>query len=119
MASAICVGGALHSEVQMISSLLLLSCLVGAEPDPGTLLAQRMHEAAGGSKLQDVAELRFSFVVTVDGEKKADVRHRWDLRGSRDRVSWTDKKGVSRDVIVGLMNKPSGPEDGDDAKAYA
>jgi hypothetical protein len=101
----------------MISGLLL-SLLIAADADPGTALAQRVHEAAGGRKLREVAELRFNFVVMVDGEKKSDVRHRWDLRGSRDRVTWTDRQGVSRDVIVDLTKKPEG-EASDEAKAYA
>jgi hypothetical protein len=72
--------------------------------DAASRLAQRVHESAGGSKLDQVAELRFTFVV-MDGDKKLfEAAHKWDRLHARDRVAWTDKTGTHRDVVVDLAS---------------
>jgi hypothetical protein len=75
-------------------------------------LATRVRAAAGGDRLAEVAQIDFTFVV-YDGEKRIfEAKHRWDLRGARDRATWTDREGVARDVVVDLKTRS-------DEKAYA
>jgi hypothetical protein len=82
-----------------------LTAMVLASVDPATQLAQRVYERAGGPSLKKVAELRFSFVVYKKTEKVMEAVHRWDLRHSRDRVTWKDRKGVERDAVVDLKTR--------------
>jgi hypothetical protein len=95
----------------MLPALWISTLLVAADP---TLAVRK---AAGGERWSEVAALRFTFVVTEGGEKKASIKHVWDVRGQRDRVTWTDKEGVARDVIVDVSKKPSGDPNAE--KAYA
>ncbi|MCK6551499.1 hypothetical protein L6R52_37025 [Myxococcota bacterium] len=73
--------------------------------DAASKLALRAWIEAGGQRWPEVAQLDFTFVVTDGAETKASVRHRWDLRKNRDRVTWKDKTGVVRDVVVDLATK--------------
>src|SRR5688572_26815841 len=76
----------------------------GRPETPADMLARRVAEAAGAERWGEVAELRFRFVVTADGARRADVAHRWDVRGQRDRVSWTEE-GHTYDVVVDLLTR--------------
>lgn len=93
------------------AALLLLStaCAAsrGAGPadDPATALARRVHAAAGGERLSQVAEIDFDFVVEADGQRKLTAHHRWDLVNNSDHVRWTDRQGVAHDVIVHLATR--------------
>lgn len=74
---------------------------------PEAQLTERVREAAGGVAWArgQVSELRFRFVVEADGQRRADVRHVWDVRGRRDRVTWADSSTTpprAFDVVVDL-----------------
>lgn len=68
---------------------------------PGVALARRVATKAGLEQLGGVAELRFRFVVLSGDERVADAFHRWDLRGGRDHVTWSEA-GHAYDVVVAL-----------------
>jgi len=70
--------------------------------DAATDLARRVVHAAGGDRLGRVAQLSFRFVVESGGARAMAADHRWDLRGERDRVTWTDRAGHHYDVVVDL-----------------
>jgi hypothetical protein len=86
-----------------IFALLLAGC--AAPPRDADAVARAVYLAAGGDRLDQVAELEFHFVVWDGETKKLDAHHRWDLRAGRDRVTWTDKEGVARDAIVDLATR--------------
>lgn len=76
------------------------------EPEsPADALARGVWEAAGGEDLEEVAQLDFRFVVTDAGETVFEAAHRWDRRGDRDRVSWTDREGALHEAIVSLTDR--------------
>ncbi len=72
-----------------------------AADTPAVALARGVATAAGRARFGEVAQLRFRFVVTNGAERVADAFHRWDLRGARDHVTWTED-GHAYDVIVDL-----------------
>src|SRR5690349_14651076 len=74
------------------------------DESPADGLARRVAEAAGSARWSEVAELRFHFVVTADGARRADIAHRWDVRGRRDRVTW-EEEGRRYDVVVSLDSR--------------
>ncbi len=74
-------------------------------PTPADALARRIFRAAGGESLGQVAELRFRFVVLDHGQQRMAAFHRWDLRGNRDHVTWTDKVGRQLDAVVDLRSR--------------
>lgn len=82
-------------------------------------LATKVFEAHGGKAFDEVAELRFRFVVERDGKRAFEAMHRWDLRNSRDRVTWTDRDGRKLDAVVDLRDRsaPKGTIDGKSASA--
>ena len=91
------------------------------EPDsPADALAREVWRAAGGEHLDEVAQIDFRFVVEDGGETVFEAAHRWDRRGNRDRVSWTDREGVLRDVVVRLSDRSAcGHVDGEPARGEA
>jgi len=90
-----------------------------SEPEsPADALAREVWEAAGGENLDEVAQLDFRFVVTDADETVFEAAHRWDRRGDRDRVSWTDRRGALHEAVVSLADRSAcGHIDGTPATA--
>lgn len=72
------------------------------EPSPTEQLAREIHRAAGGERLNEVAQLDFTFVVQQDGSRAFEATHRWDRTRERDRVTFTDREGRRIDALVDL-----------------
>jgi hypothetical protein len=107
----------LHTPLALAALLAACATEKPAAPiapkDPARALAEKVFAAAGGNRLGEVAELTFRFVV-LDGDKRIfEALHRWDLKGWRDRVTFTDRKGVRYDIVVDLKTKAArGTKDG-------
>lgn len=73
------------------------------EPTPAERLAHKVFVAHGGERLDEVAELMFTFVLQdADGERVVEVRHAWDMVHERDRITWVNDDGREVDVTVEL-----------------
>src|SRR5262245_30135913 len=105
-----------------LALFLLSGCAAPAlaEDSPAAALAKAIGRASGSEALDRVAMLRFRFVV-IDGDKRlADVEHRWDRRGGRDRVIWKGKDGKLRDATIDLGTRlAAGTIDGVPAQGEA
>ncbi len=77
----------------------------GSTASPADALAHRVHQRAGGDRLDEVSQLGFRFVVLDGGKRKFEAMHRWDLRAQTDRVSWTDGEGRSIEAMVNLPTR--------------
>jgi hypothetical protein len=56
--------------------------------------------AAGIDHVADIGELDFTFVVMEGAVQKLAVEHRWDIRGGRARIRWTDREGRRFDAVL-------------------
>jgi hypothetical protein len=88
---------------------LFISCLpleAAAAEDPARALGRAVFEAAGGSRLGEVSEIDFKFVVAdADQHPVFEARHQWNLKRSTDRVRWTGKDGATYDAEVSLTDR--------------
>lgn len=73
--------------------------------DPARALARKVHEAAGGARLSEVAELRFTFVYYQGDQRVFAAQHRFDRKNWRARVSWTNRQGNKVEALVDLRTK--------------
>ncbi|MBK8014434.1 MAG: hypothetical protein IPK13_24180 [Deltaproteobacteria bacterium] len=62
-------------------------------------LAARVATLSGLPELGQIAQLNFTFIAIRDGRRAMEARHRWDIRGGRDRITWS-RDGHTYDVIV-------------------
>lgn len=103
--------------LSVVSALVLGAAVLGACPapqgpekpevsvDPARALAQKVFQAAGGDKLSEVGELRFTFVYYQGDKRVFEAVHRFDRQKWRARVSWKDQAGSLRDVVIDLRTK--------------
>jgi len=83
------------------------SSLGAREVTPSEALARRVATHAGVDSTADVAELRFRYVGRAnDGGAEGTVEavHRWDVRGSRDHVTFS-AGGRTYDLVVDLLTR--------------
>jgi len=84
------------------------SASLGArEVTPTEALARRVATHAGVDATVGVAELRFRYVRRAgDGASEGAVEavHRWDVRGSRDHVTFSEA-GHTYDLVVDLLTR--------------
>jgi len=83
------------------------SSLGAREVTPSEALARRVATNAGVDPNAEVAELRFRYVGRVDeggGEGTVEALHRWDVRGSRDHVTFSEG-GHTYDLVVDLLTR--------------
>jgi len=84
------------------------SASLGArEVTPSEALARRVATHAGVDATVGVAELRFRYVSRAgDGVSEGAVEavHRWDVRGSRDHVTFSEG-GHTYDLVVDLLTR--------------
>ncbi|MCB9654198.1 MAG: hypothetical protein H6729_08740 [Deltaproteobacteria bacterium] len=69
-------------------------------------LAARIATLSGLPELGQVAQLNFTFIAIRDGRRAMEARHRWDIRGGRDHITWI-KDGHTYDVIVSTVDRTS------------
>lgn len=103
-----CSGAESRSEAETDESEPEPEMAPEAEPEPETpadSLARELWRSAGGEGLDEVAQIDFRFVVTDGDETAFEAAHRWDRRGARDRVTWTDRQGAVQDAVVNLETK--------------
>ena len=64
-----------------------------AVDSPAVALADRVHQALGGDRLEASPYLAFTFAVDVDGKRRAAFHHDWDRRDNRYRVEGATEEG--------------------------
>lgn len=74
------------------------------EVTPSDALARRVATTAGFDPAQEVAEVRFRYVERAGNDPPIEVQHRWDVRGSRDHVTWSEG-GHAYDIVVDLLTR--------------
>lgn len=74
------------------------------EVTPTEALARRVATNLGFDPHQEIAELRFRYVARLGDERRTEAVHRWDVRGSRDHVTFAEG-GHAYDVVVDLLTR--------------
>ena len=92
--------------------LVILGTIARAADEPTAPgLAREVWKASGGESWSGVKELRFTFVVEVEGKTVASAAHIWKVAEGTDEVTWKDKH------VTINVNTP--PTEGDAKAAYA
>ncbi len=90
---------------QALGAQVILAGGAPAQSPPearATAVVEEMLEALGGLEAWEQTRfLRFDWVVEVQGQERAYVRHLWDRHQGRYRVEWTSREG---EEIVALFN---------------
>jgi hypothetical protein len=102
--AAVAACGAAESDLRPLPPPTNTAAVRPGEVGPADALATRVARVAGIEALAGVSELRFTFVVTRDDERRMEVGHRWDLRAQRDRIRWVED-GRTYDLIVDLRTR--------------